>query len=470
MNVGPCRICECSMFWPQYWKDHKCKECFHAIVEHTPETKEQPFRSVSSILPAPCHRDRVAFEILSSEKTYVENMQVFINVFMLPLQERDVISTSAINSIFSNIEAIVKVNKELLSTLEKRMDSWGPTQRIGDVMLTFTPFLKMYTKYTTGYDAALSTLGECEKSSAFTTFLVKCQENPQTKSLNLRSFLIQPVQRIPRYNMLLEDLLKHTDQEHVDHKDLCSALAKMKVVANDINEAIRISENRAKVLSVQMSFIQDVTLIAPHRMYVKESILTKICRKSHKRYTFFLFTDCVLYGAKLPSGRYVFHRMIPLDSCRLEDTPDSDTAKFAFQIYSSQKSFAVFAETMEEKVEWLLDLTEMINKLREKRMTFRRHESTIIKKEDEEFPAEAPTWVPDHAVKQCSLCNNGFSVIRRRHHCRACGGVVCAHCSPKQILLPTIDPKNKVRVCLPCHDRLNQDQLMQQSLQEVPVN
>ena len=40
-------------------------------------------------------------------------------------------------------------------------------------------------------------------------------------------------------------------------------------------------------------------------------------------------------------------------------------------------------------------------------------------------------WMPDDRVSGCVLCGKAFGWTRRRHHCRLCGGVVCAGCSGK---------------------------------------
>lgn len=36
----------------------------------------------------------------------------------------------------------------------------------------------------------------------------------------------------------------------------------------------------------------------------------------------------------------------------------------------------------------------------------------------------APSWVPDSDVNRCMSCQSKFSVVKRRHHCRACGKVM----------------------------------------------
>ena len=38
----------------------------------------------------------------------------------------------------------------------------------------------------------------------------------------------------------------------------------------------------------------------------------------------------------------------------------------------------------------------------------------------------APKWVPDKDAKVCMLCETRFTVVKRRHHCRACGKVIIA--------------------------------------------
>ncbi|VDK85056.1 unnamed protein product, partial [Cylicostephanus goldi] len=58
----------------------------------------------------------------------------------------------------------------------------------------------------------------------------------------------------------------------------------------------------------------------------------------------------------------------------------------------------------------------------------------------------------------CMLCNARFSLINRRHHCRACGRVACAACCKERATLEYMkdDPKKRspARVCTPCASML----------------
>lgn len=58
------------------------------------------------------------------------------------------------------------------------------------------------------------------------------------------------------------------------------------------------------------------------------------------------------------------------------------------------------------------------------------------------------SWVSDKNVRACQECERGFSVTRRKHHCRKCGGVFCHECSDNRVLLPS--SSKPVRVCDAC--------------------
>lgn len=43
----------------------------------------------------------------------------------------------------------------------------------------------------------------------------------------------------------------------------------------------------------------------------------------------------------------------------------------------------------------------------------------------------APVWVPDSKTFVCMSCTQPFNWMRRKHHCRMCGNVVCHECSTR---------------------------------------
>jgi hypothetical protein len=76
-----------------------------------------------------------------------------------------------------------------------------------------------------------------------------------------------------------------------------------------------------------------------------------------------------------------------------------------------------------------------------------------------EFPLRrgGPEWKADKEFKTCSQCNVGFSLIKRKHHCRTCGEVCCAQCVENKWDLTEIGyTKGKERVCRVCLVKLTE--------------
>jgi hypothetical protein len=65
-------------------------------------------------------------------------------------------------------------------------------------------------------------------------------------------------------------------------------------------------------------------------------------------------------------------------------------------------------------------------------------------------------WVPDDEGGGCSICHAEFSLTRRRHHCRKCGGLVCGSCSNHFMIIDTSESgAPPVRVCDRCELQLS---------------
>lgn len=57
-----------------------------------------------------------------------------------------------------------------------------------------------------------------------------------------------------------------------------------------------------------------------------------------------------------------------------------------------------------------------------------------MRESDAMFSADtAPEWLDGDV---CHRCRDAFSIIVRKHHCRACGQVFCAKCTTKSTTLP----------------------------------
>ncbi|KAF7474242.1 Hypothetical predicted protein [Marmota monax] len=111
-----------------------------------------------------------------------------------------------------------------------------------------------------------------------------------------------------------------------------------------------------------------------------------------------------------------------------------------------------------ERDEWLEAISRSIEEYAKKRTTFcpsRSLEEADSENKDEVSPlgSKAPIWIPDTRATMCMICTSEFTLTWRRHHCRACGKIVCQACSSNKYGLDYL--KNQpARVCEHCFQEL----------------
>ncbi|RIA96501.1 hypothetical protein C1645_384598 [Glomus cerebriforme] len=426
-------------------------------------------------------RFNIAFEILTTERHYVECLQLVQRLFLDPLTEslssaNPILTKKSINEIFANLSDLINVNTELLRRLDERIaitiddkpieDSedkfWNPEDGcLGDIFLDMAPFFKMYSIYVKNFNSALSVINvQLRDNPAFSAFLRDIIKTGQCKGLTLQAYLIMPVQRIPRYKLLLEDLLKKTVVTHPDYLNLKKAYQVIENVATFVNETIRQHEMFITMLDIQKSLTGfDEVLLVPGRTFIKRGIVKKICRRKHQKHEFFLFSDILIYARpSLMDDTYTFHRKFSLEDVTVlvvEDTQKD--VKNGFQIMSPQKSFTVYVDTQKEKESWINAIRDAKEEYLSAKRTLKIDNNVGLERKDsykkrivENY--HAPVWIPDSKADRCMNCSEEFTIFRRKHHCRACGKVVCHACSTRNFVIPGTSEREDqlARACDPC--------------------
>jgi hypothetical protein len=162
-------------------------------------------------------------EIVSSEKTYVSRLRVTVDVFMTPLRENSILSPIEIEGQFGPLVAIRAVHETLLADLTTAQSNG--TLQIGKVFKQVSHFFKMYQSYLACFEGAILRRAKLVTSNRrFSDFLEAASVDPRCMGMSFESFLVEPVQRVPRYRLLLEELLKCTSEDNPDHADIVAAL------------------------------------------------------------------------------------------------------------------------------------------------------------------------------------------------------------------------------------------------------
>lgn len=211
------------------------------IVDHTDDSVPK-LKSVDNTACIDSKRKnarRVAEELLATEKNYVNILRLIDQVFQFKIDQENrahpMFPPETVQHMFSNIKSIYKFHNDfLLPQLQERMQNWESDRRIGDIMKNFAPFLKMYTEYVKNFDYAMNLIQTLQiKVARFAAIINEIQKLDECAKLSLPHHMLSPIQRLPRYELLLKDYLRNLTEENADYKDTKS---------KDLSSSIRFDE------------------------------------------------------------------------------------------------------------------------------------------------------------------------------------------------------------------------------------
>ncbi|XP_057598281.1 FYVE, RhoGEF and PH domain-containing protein 6 isoform X3 [Hippopotamus amphibius kiboko] len=406
----------------------------------------------------------IAREIMSSEKVFVDVLKLLHIDFRDAVAHasrqlgKPVIEDRILNQILYYLPQLYELNRDLLKELEERMLNWTEQQRIADIFVKKGPYLKMYSTYIKEFDKNIALLDEqCKKNPGFAAVVREFEMSPRCANLALKHYLLKPVQRIPQYRLLLTDYLKNLLEGSGDYRDTQDALAVVIEVANHANDTMKQGDNFQKLMQIQYSLNGHHEIVQPGRVFLKEGILMKLSRKVMQPRMFFLFNDALLYTTPVQSGMYKLNNMLSLAGMKVRK-PTQEAYQNELKIESVERSFILSASSAPERDEWLEAISRSIEEYAKKRITFcpsRSLDEADSENKDEVSPlgSKAPIWVPDTRATMCMICTSEFTLTWRRHHCRACGKIVCQACSSNKYGLDYL--KNQpARVCEHCFQEL----------------
>eukprot|EP00011_Vannellida_sp_DIVA3-517-6-12_P004434 CAMPEP_0114607680 /NCGR_PEP_ID=MMETSP0168-20121206/2190_1 /TAXON_ID=95228 ORGANISM="Vannella sp., Strain DIVA3 517/6/12" /NCGR_SAMPLE_ID=MMETSP0168 /ASSEMBLY_ACC=CAM_ASM_000044 /LENGTH=865 /DNA_ID=CAMNT_0001818559 /DNA_START=41 /DNA_END=2635 /DNA_ORIENTATION=+ len=334
-------------------------------------------RSLKKRLKAEAYRARVAGEILQTEQLYVDNLNVLVQSFLLPLRTNQ--DALMVHHIYAEVEVILAFSTLLLEDLKPIMAAWDHRSCIGDIFLKTCAYMKVYTQYVKDYSLFVGALIKAQKRSKFQAAMEQCIADCEGKAQPFESYLIMPVQRIPRYEMLLKDLHKNTGVDHPDYEKLGSAYQQIKEVALYVNEQKRDFENLMRVSEIEKSITEDISLCEPHRRVVKELELLGLPQEEARK--IILFNDVLVVGK--PKGKKLSSaRKFGLTSFTMNPLADTETAEGNFQLHLEDNSTLAFSLSTGAARDEFLDL------LGKQQQAWKSATESLAEAEDEEEEEE----------------------------------------------------------------------------------
>ncbi|GAB1300042.1 FYVE, RhoGEF and PH domain-containing protein 4 [Apodemus speciosus] len=439
---------------------------------------------------------KIATELLLTERAYVSRLNLLDQVFYCKLLE--------------------EANRGSFPA-EMRMQEWETTPRIGDILQKLAPFLKMYGEYVKGFDNAVELVKNMtERVPQFKSVTEEIQKQKICGSLTLQHHMLEPVQRIPRYEMLLKDYLKKLSPDSPDWDEAKKSLEIISTAASHSNSAIRKMENLKKLLEIYEMLGEEEDIVNPSNELIKEGQILKLAARNtsaQERYLFLVeeeelilytldshlhcwlefeeqypqgqcltcgtvtntlenniecskiteeqiehkFNNMLLYCVprfSLVGSKFTVRTRVGIDGMKIVETHNEEYPH-TFQVSGKERTLELQASSEQDKEEWIKALQETIDAFHQRHETFR---NAIAKENDiplevstAELGKRAPRWIRDNEVTMCMQCKEPFNALtRRRHHCRACGHVVCWKCSDYKAQLE-YDSGRLNKVCKDCY-------------------
>ncbi|KAJ3100825.1 Myosin 10A, isoform D [Phlyctochytrium bullatum] len=330
-------------------------------VQRTPEGGVRFVLDLERIGKVEIQRQEVIFELIMTEKEYIRDLQLIINLFLSRMRTNAILPAKHLALVFSNIEQILPVNQELLRLLEqRRRTSLGVLEQVGDIFLSVAQFLKMYTIYCGNQPEAMAFLKAQSGNAELTLFLQYCKLRPDCRGFDLGAFLLKPVQRICKYPLLMKQILKYTPEDHKDYANLKEAFSLINSVVETVNERRRFVENQQKMLECIARLDFDFKL-EPSRRFVMEGNLQRynphsLMSKTQQRWIV-LFNDYLVLAkpAGLYGGKQQVTRVIHATNLHAADLPSNPRYPFSFKltVCGGDKSYFFMAESNTLKQQWI---------------------------------------------------------------------------------------------------------------------
>ncbi|ELP93480.1 Rho/RAC guanine nucleotide exchange factor, putative [Entamoeba invadens IP1] len=342
-------------------------------------------------------RKHVFTEIIETEKVYVKRLNDFQTLY-LPLALSLLQNDKVMKTCSDDIGVILTFNKRLLATMEdiQKANIYG--EGIGTVFTKLSYFLKMYSNYINRTDE----INECEEKARkrdkkFEAAMMQVRLANHLESFN--SYVILPVQRIPRYQLLLKELLKTIHPGHSEYKTLSESLQTLTAVGMSVNEFKRTVENMNTIPQIlaKMKYQPPVTPAAakPSTRFIKFGVLSVVdmeSRTKRRSVNCFLFNDFLIITKINATGTLHRGKLVPetletvlesrkhlvvdavigvetycvLDSPKIDDCP-------AFVISTSDYGCVqMYCLNEDEKIEWVTALDQQVSSIEDRMVMMKR--------------------------------------------------------------------------------------------------
>ncbi|XP_058831072.1 putative protein tag-52 isoform X1 [Topomyia yanbarensis] len=309
-------------------------------------------------------------EIRTSELSYMKQLDLLINYFVNPLKTNGLIQDREHNQIFGQLETIYNLSQELLKKLSDDLDV------VVQAFMNLGPFFKLYSVYAFDYRNSLCSLQTLmQKNQAMKKFIINTESRPEVQT-KLISLLITPIQRIPRYKLLLQQVLLYTSPSDVAYKQLHESIRLVEQSVSHINSVVEDFENTQRLITIQNALTnKSLKIVKPARKILKEGVLQKLKTDgSTSRKYCILMSDQFAYCKMLKDQEHLFTDnglecccIFPLKKCKVVEM-----FRGSFKITCSGDGIIFTADNQEDSHSWFQTIRDAVELHVQCRKTLRK--------------------------------------------------------------------------------------------------
>ncbi|KAF4117095.1 guanine nucleotide exchange factor VAV3b isoform X1 [Onychostoma macrolepis] len=316
-------------------------------------------------------------EIKQTEAKYTETLETIEKYFMIPLIK--FIPATEIDKIFINIPDLVKVHKSLLAEIQDSVQNKN-AENLHQIFIIYKDRLLLYGKYCSHVESAISLLDFiCKEKEGVRLKLEECSKRANNGKFTLRDLLVVPMQRVLKYPLLLQELVKYTS-DNTEKSNLRLALDAMRDLAQYVNEVKRDVETLREIDQYQRSIenLNQCLLFYGRPKGDGEVRLVSNVDKRRQDRHIFLF-DVAVIVCKRRGDNYEMKEVIDLNHFKITNNPttDKDCRKWCYGFYlthqQGQSGFEFLFKTKELKKKWLDQFEMAISNIRPENATFNSH-------------------------------------------------------------------------------------------------
>uniref|UniRef100_A0A671L9Z9 Rho guanine nucleotide exchange factor 11-like n=1 Tax=Sinocyclocheilus anshuiensis TaxID=1608454 RepID=A0A671L9Z9_9TELE len=196
-------------------------------------------------------RQAVIYELFTTEASHLRTLRVLDQVFYQKMQS--VLSPEELSCIFLNLRHVYELHASLCEAMKKRRES-PVVQGIGDIMLARLEgeagdqFEEQVSHLCSQQSQALELIkSKRRKDPRFAHLIQECEASPHCRRLQLKDLLVAEMQRLTKYPLLLDNVIKHTETASPDLQLLQRAQARCRGILQAVNEVVRETEHRHRL-------------------------------------------------------------------------------------------------------------------------------------------------------------------------------------------------------------------------------